>query len=560
MPFPGQPDAAEALRILAPRAALVVAVWGALLTVALARGLRFAWPFVAAAALWLQWDALSCHRPAGVTASDPYVYVQIAADLTERGTPLHAFPLSALPTTHVGYGAPDAAGAAASVWPPGHSVALAAAYRVAGDAGLSGLNRLVGLLASAATGVLTLAVLRTAPRTARWQAPWAATGAAVAASYELFSWLAAPMADGLALALSALAVAAPLAAVASPPRGVLAPPASAAPRALLLGAAFSVRYTQALLVPGIAAIAWFGFPASRLRAAFLAAWSAGTALAVAPDAWYRTQLHGAPWRFAKGEVTLLTLEGAADRLAYLASELTLGREFGWLLPLALVGMPTLVWCCRLGVVGLLLAYAPPFALHVLFPGVRPRHVLHAYAAIAVLCATGPIILLKASAEYAASAAGRVTVELRVILDSGAFTTESISILWAPEFAERFGFTGSDPPAWRVRTDERGWGVLDTAGLVPNQYGTYRLCFEGDASPRFAPAIVVVADGRHVVAETVATATDPRSGAAAWISERERHPSGPGAVPLAAGVVSLLCAAAVVALRVPVRRWLSVPLW
>jgi hypothetical protein len=81
---------------------------------------------------------------------------------------------------------------------------------------------------------------------------------------------------------------------------------------------------------------------------------------------------------------------------------------------------------------------------------------------------------------------------------------------------------SDPPAWRVRIDERGWGVLDTAGLLPSRSGTFRLWFSGPhaggpaggaaAAPAggaaggaavVPPRVMVVANGHFVIAETVA---------------------------------------------------------
>ena len=61
-------------------------------------------------------------------------------------------------------------------------------------------------------------------------------------------------------------------------------------------------------------------------------------------------------------------------------------------------------------------------------------------------------------------------------NDGRQHTESTSILWEPAFASRYTLISSDPPAWRVRIDERGWGVLDTAGLLPSRSGTFRLWF------------------------------------------------------------------------------------
>ena len=82
------------------------------------------------------------HLPAGVTASDPFCYLQMAADLAERGTALHPYPLAELvrgaglpvwPAAHVGYH-PPAGDWAATVWPIGWPVLLAPLYALGGEA------------------------------------------------------------------------------------------------------------------------------------------------------------------------------------------------------------------------------------------------------------------------------------------------------------------------------------------------------------------------------------------------------------------------------------------
>ena len=95
-------------------------------------------------------------------------------------------------------------------------------------------------------------------------------------------------------------------------------------------------------------------------------------------------------------------------------------------------------------------------------------------------AGGPgLSLAWATAEPWATEGGPTLVELRLVVDNdGRQRTQSTSILWEPAFASRFTLISSDPPAWRVRIDERGWGVLDTAGLLPSRSGTFRLWFDG----------------------------------------------------------------------------------
>lgn len=88
------------------------------------------------------------------------------------------------------------------------------------------------------------------------------------------------------------------------------------------------------------------------------------------------------------------------------------------------------------------------------------------------------------------------VELRLIVANRLErATESTSVIWDPEFARQFEFVGSQPRAWRVRLDELGRGVLDTAGIIPGTEGTFRLWFRSVIGATVEPDLVVVADGQ-----------------------------------------------------------------
>ena len=90
-------------------------------------------------------------------------------------------------------------------------------------------------------------------------------------------------------------------------------------------------------------------------------------------------------------------------------------------------------------------------------------------------------------------------------------TESTSLSWDGTFGSAFAFLASDPPAWRVTTDEEsGWVVLDTDGVLAREDGSFRVWFsrvdgvelsEKDEAPR----IRVVADGGRIVGKETATA-------------------------------------------------------
>jgi hypothetical protein len=129
--------------------------------------------------------------------------------------------------------------------------------------------------------------------------------------------------------------------------------------------------------------------------------------------------------------------------------------------------------------------------------------------------------------------GTALVVLEVMVDNPAlWGTESTSILWEPAFAQTFTLTDSDPAPWRVRIDERGWGVLDTAGVLPQQRGTFRLRFSapasapsGDlplaASPFRTPRLKIVTDGGRTVSETAGAVRRAAPPAGRWLRVFER---------------------------------------
>ena len=115
-------------------------------------------------------------------------------------------------------------------------------------------------------------------------------------------------------------------------------------------------------------------------------------------------------------------------------------------------------------------------------------------------------LRSATIEYYLGGPGDPVVELRVFLESAHTRhTESTSILWDPEFARQFTFLRSEPEAWRVRTDESGWGAFDATGVIPGQFATYKLWFAAGTYAPLEPRLKIIADGGTIVAETIAVA-------------------------------------------------------
>ncbi len=379
----------------------LAAAWAALIWLNALRQLRWAW-FIAALGfgalmVYLLW----VNRPAGVTGSDPFAYVQMALDLAQRGTPLHQFPLApfaanlglpALPTTHVGYVLPDAQGFAPTVWPPGYSMLLALAYRTMDVTGMLSFNIIVGMAGLVLTGALTALVCPP-----RWQRlPLAlGTGAAIvlATSPEQLTRLVVPLADGAAQLFTTLAVVTLLYATRLSLTRPYAYALAGAFAGLALALAYSIRYTQVLILPGLLLMAWIGFHDSRSRRNFLAGFLLAAALGALPDLWYRTQTFGAPWRFGSGELGLFAWGALSEAASRLGGELFAWRELGWLWPSALVGAAYLWRRQRRAAVGLLAVYVPLLAFHLWYPFLRLRDLLSLLPLLAALCAVGGAAVL-----------------------------------------------------------------------------------------------------------------------------------------------------------------------
>ena len=115
-------------------------------------------------------------------------------------------------------------------------------------------------------------------------------------------------------------------------------------------------------------------------------------------------------------------------------------------------------------------------------------------------------LRSASVEYYQAGPVDPVVELRVILDTTATRhTDSTTILWDPQFARSFVFLRSEPAPWRVRVDEQGWGSLDTSGVLPGNFATFRLFFAVGTYEAVEPELRVIANGTTTVADVFATA-------------------------------------------------------
>ncbi len=392
------------------------AAWALLIALQAWGRLRWAAALAAVGAAGLMLNLLWGHAAAGVTGSDPFAYVQMAVDLAQHGTVLHRFPLAVfagalglptLPATHVGYVLANAQGLAPTVWPPGYSVLLAGAYRLGGERLLLTFNSWLGL----AGCVLTTAVaMLVAPRAkgSRGLAAALMAAALLATSSELLTRLVVPLADGAALVLTGLTVAVLLWALRVRDRPASFYACLGALAGLSLAAAYSVRYTQVLVAPGMVLAAWFGLKAPKARLAFLLFLAAAAAAGAVPDLLYRLQLYGTPVRFGTGELALFSVQALPAALSQLGHEALDAREFGWVWPLALLGALYAWRHSRPALLAVLASYAPLLVFHLWYPFVRLRDVLALYVPVAAYTALGGLALLAWIWRRTAGAEGRAS--------------------------------------------------------------------------------------------------------------------------------------------------------
>jgi hypothetical protein len=381
-------------------------VWTGLIVLRAFRRLRYVWIALATGMSALMIYLVWLNLPAGVTGSDPFAYVQMGLDLAQHGTPLHQFPLApfaenlglpTLPTTHVGYVLPNPQGLAPTVWPPGYSVLLALVYRLGGEGAMFRLNVWLSLLSLILT--FALAVALCPPRWRRLPL-FVGMGAvtALATSFAQFTATAIPMADIAAQLFTTLTVVFTLRAAC--PRQVPHMPTYphthtllGALTGLLLAAAFSVRYTQLLIGPGIMLMAWFGLKNVIARRAFLLGFIVAALIGVAPDMGYRAKLYGAPWRFGSGELALFSFNVFPQAVSRLSKEFFSALEFGWLWPLLVIGILYGWRRNRFALLSLALTHGSLLTFHLWYPYVRLRDLLSLYPPLAALTALGGAVVI-----------------------------------------------------------------------------------------------------------------------------------------------------------------------
>lgn len=354
--------------------------WSRILAMVLI-GLTFTW----ASVLYIG------QRTNGVTGTDPYAYAQMGIDLAQHGTPLHRFTLfpsvaslsvTWSPIVHTGYHIPiNAKGDAPSVWPIGGSLAMALAYRLAGEAGLYLVNPIASLLLLAATGWLAWELFADS----KYRAWIAALGMMLlATSHTLFDWATVPMVDAQAGVFSVLAIGLASRFAHQPRLGW------AILSGLALGAAYFVRHTQVLLAPAMVVLLWGNDAPRRARVRALMIAGLAALFVALPDLWYHQVVFGNWLTPESTELNLFSVTSVGDTIAGLKVNLLAAREFGWLVPFLIFGALRLARNKRIEFVALAMWVIVLIGFHLWYPAVRPRDLLPEFPALVIIVACGVV--------------------------------------------------------------------------------------------------------------------------------------------------------------------------
>jgi hypothetical protein len=374
------------------------------------------------------------HLSRGAGGSDPFAYLQMAADLATTGDLRHAFPLASLaaragvplwPLVPVGYH-PPLGGIAATVWPPGWPALLAPLYRLGGESLALWGAPLCLLLAAWLTFRLAREVWRPPPDRVSRDVRWAAIlGAALLlTSHEAVTRALVPMADAAATAgtLSTL-----LALIRARRTDDLRWSAAAG---LALALAYSVRHPLLPLalaaVPALLAGPW----PLRRRLAHGAVF-AGVALAGAlPDLRYHLVAFGSPWTGESAEWFLLSPANIPGSLSALwQGDLLRRNEFGYIWPLVAVGLGAALRdrTERRDTVILLIGGVAVLLFHLSYEALRLRDLIPLFPLVALWAARGVGAAWAWAQEGPHPLARRAGVTLALLLLLLARSTNTLSL-------------------------------------------------------------------------------------------------------------------------------------
>ncbi len=290
-------------------------------------------------------------RTYGVTGTDPYGYAQMAVDLVDHRMPVHSFPLVAsmerlgvFPEAgvHLGYHLPfDDQGRAATVWPVGQSVLLAAGYWLASESGLYLVTPVLGILSVAALAMLSWELMADRAPGERL-AVSAVAVLLLATSYAQLERLVVPMADAAAQLFTVLTMLCWLGAMRSlgtqDGGGAVRLRALACLTGLAFGCAYWVRHTQLVLIGSLVWLLW-ATRAPKRRKMVAIVWFAVAAWLVAmPDLLYHNWVMGHWLRPESLELRHFSFRFMAPMAWCMLRDFLAGKEFLYATPFMLWGL------------------------------------------------------------------------------------------------------------------------------------------------------------------------------------------------------------------------------
>jgi hypothetical protein len=395
---------------------------------------------------------VAIHRTHGVTASDPYCYVQMAIDLAERGTAQHTFPLAGLardlglptwPVVHIGYHPPGLDNRAPTMWSIGWPLLMAPLYRLGGLEALYWAAPLMGGLALVATWFLVDEALRDLGMVTRW-AVAALTCALVATSPEGSERILVPMADAAAQLCTVLTLWLLLRAQRA--RGASNVALYGALAGLCFGLAYFVRHPQlplgvaalvAALMMGQSKITGFCGRSGLVWALMLLVPFGLAALFVAlPDLVYHQAAFGHWLHSESSEWFLLSARHVGSSFWSILQQGLLRREeTGYLFPLVLYGA-WLLWRSHRRAAWVLISGALSVLLfHLFYAALRPRDLIAILPVLYICAAYGLVTFWRWAQRRRTVLSALLAVVCAVFLLARSYRT--LSLPWR-EDAITFG--------------------------------------------------------------------------------------------------------------------------
>jgi hypothetical protein len=348
--------------------------------------------------LWVVVSSIR-HYARGVTASDPYCYVQMALDIARKGTPLHTFHLFPLiarlripwwPVVHVGYHLPlDAYGNAATVWPVGGSLLLALGYILLGEKGLYLTMPFINLLSLVGLFSLAWEVFRRRPPGERLLICTLAFFLLATSSEQIHRTLV-PMVDAATQLFTTLLILFTLKAARGRQclYGFLA--------GLSFGWAYFVKHTQLVLI--FFSLVMFSTIKSLRRIVFLLPFCLASFLVVLPDLMYHQIFFGSFLRPESPELPLFSLSHVASNAQAMLRESLKRKEFGFLLPFIIYGGYKLWQEERKHLLAFFAWFLAVNFIHLPYGPLRLRDLISLFPAVVILAAYGVVSSFKTSSR------------------------------------------------------------------------------------------------------------------------------------------------------------------